>query len=540
MPRGHESTWPYTRRYTPSPPPRSRGAPVFPRAGSNPLPPSRNGRPQEHSPSPGGPLGVRPRARPALPRPSSPAAAQRPARSPPRRPTTTRDPGLGAPVPGPARPPGIPPGGSSRSGSAARGRRGAPPRLHQDSPPLKTLGGIPPRRAGCGPHCCPRPRRHLERHGLPGRLGPAPAAPPPRWPHGDALQLSSPHPRPPRARTHPPAHSPPPTPPTCTPCPHRPPTLPPLLSQVAKPPRWAAAAADGRRPYEQEDPPQAVGVQALHPFPLPHASWRCVCHASLPMHHVSWPRVAFASPPPHRNRTGGGEGPWVGPPEPLQLRLPSGGWWGPPVRGTSPRHPPSTCRDPLTPPLSPQLGRRGPRVQYEPAQPLVALYRQCGPPGEQRGLELPRAPPPQQPLALKANRRLAGCCAGRTRRPGASYPPPTGVCTHGTRHRQPSEVATPPPTTEPRPREEGNSPGQRPPPGRGKVPTARLILAPHFLFVVIPLGRPGPPSPRRIRSWGGTLRTSVTETQVVVSHPADVGSLRPHGTPGHPGDPSRG
>ena len=143
-----------------------------------------------------------------------------------------------------------------------------------------------------------------------------------------------------------------------------------------------------------------MGVQALHPFPLPHASWRCMCHTSLPMHHASWPRVAFASPPPHRNRTGGeGEGTWVGPPEPLRLRLPTGGWWGPPVRGTSPGHPPSTCRDPLTPPLSPpcpppRLGRRGPRVRYEPALPLVALYGQCGRPGERRGPALPRAPPP--------------------------------------------------------------------------------------------------------------------------------------------------
>ena len=91
---------------------------------------------------------------------------------------------------------------------------------------------------------------------------------------------------------------------------------------------------------------------------------------------------------------GGGEGPWVGPTEPLQLRHPTGGWWGPPVPGTSPRHPPPTCRDPLTPPLSPRLGRRGPRVQYEPAPPLVALYGHCRTPGERRGPALPRAPPP--------------------------------------------------------------------------------------------------------------------------------------------------
>ena len=54
---------------------------------------------------------------------------------------------------------------------------------------------------------------------------------------------------------------------------------------------------------------------------------------------------------------------------------------------------------PLDPPLSPpcpppRLGRRGPRVRYEPAPPLVALYVQCGPPGERRGPALPRAPPP--------------------------------------------------------------------------------------------------------------------------------------------------
>ena len=89
-----------------------RCAPAQPGQGATPPPPpSRNGRLREPSPGPRGPLGVRPRARPALPRPPSPAAAQRPARSPPRRPTTTRHPGPGAPVPNPARPPGIPPAG---------------------------------------------------------------------------------------------------------------------------------------------------------------------------------------------------------------------------------------------------------------------------------------------------------------------------------------------------------------------------------------------------------------------------------------------
>ena len=185
-----------------------------------------------------------------------------------------------------------------------------------------------------------------------------------------------------------------------------------------------------------------MGVPALHPFPLPHASWRCMCHTSLPMHHVSWPRVAFASPPPHRNRTGGAEGPWVGPPKPLQLRLPTGGWWGPPVRGSSPRHPPSTCRDPLTPPLSPPLsphpgwGGAAPACGSSPRRPLLHYTGSAGRQEIGGAPHCPERPPPGQ-LALKSNRRLAGCCAGGTRRPGASYPPPTGVRTHGTGHRPP-------------------------------------------------------------------------------------------------------
>ena len=112
-------------------------------------------------------------------------------------------------------------------------------------------------------------------------------------------------------------------------------------------------------------------------------------------HGREWPLPL----PPHANRKGGADGPWVGPPEPLAQRRPTGGWWGPPVRGSSPRHPTSTGRDPLSPPgpppcPPPRLGRRGPRVRFEPAPPLVALYGLCGPPGELRGPALPRAPPP--------------------------------------------------------------------------------------------------------------------------------------------------
>ena len=142
MPRGHELTWRYTGRYTPAPHPCSRGAPVVPRAGSTPFskerPPSRAlaqplGASQDSAPSQHSP-----------PAPPPPAAAPGPAWSPPRRPTHYRDPGLGAPVPSPARTPGVPPAGPvpvrfGRQGTARRS-----PRLHQDSPPWMELGGIRP------------------------------------------------------------------------------------------------------------------------------------------------------------------------------------------------------------------------------------------------------------------------------------------------------------------------------------------------------------------------------------------------------------
>ena len=178
-----------------------------------------------------------------------------------------------------------------------------------------------------------------------------------------------------------------------------------------------------------------MGVQALHPSPLPHASWRCMCHTSLPMHHVSWPRVSFASPTPKPH--GGVEGPWVGPPEHQQLRLPTGGWWGPPVRGTSPRHPPSACRDPLTPPCPPpRLGRRGPRVRYEPAPPIDALYGQCGPPGERRGPALPRAPPPTT-AGAKGQPAPGGLLCRGGEATGRFVPAPNGGLYSRPGHRHP-------------------------------------------------------------------------------------------------------
>ena len=216
---------------------------------------------------------------------------------------------------------------------------------------------------------------------------------------------------------------------------------------------------------------------------------------------------------------------------------PAGAWFEPPPPSFHWPRPPVPPRSPPCPP--PRLGRRGPRVRFEPAPPLVALYGQCGPPGERRGPALPRAPPPTTAGARGLAAPGGLLCRG-ARRPGASYPPPTGVCAHGTGHGRRLGGTSPPPTTAPRAQGRGNSPGHWPPPGRRQVPTARLILAPHFLFIIIPLGRPGPQSPRRVSSLGRILRTSVTEEQAEASHPADVGSLRPHGAPGHPGHPSRG
>ena len=185
-----------------------------------------------------------------------------------------------------------------------------------------------------------------------------------------------------------------------------------------------------------------MGVQALHPFPLPHASWRCMCHTSLPMHHVSWPRVAFASPPPHRNRTGGGRRPLVGAPRtpaaaPPDWRVvgPAGARYEPPPPSIHLPRPPDP--PPCPPPVPhPGWGGAARACGSSPRRPLLHYTGSAGRQESGGAPHCPEPPPPQQ-LALKANRRLAGCCARGARRPGASYPPPTEVCTHGTGHRHP-------------------------------------------------------------------------------------------------------
>ena len=122
MPRGHESTWPYTGRYTPSPPPSLKRGPRRPPDREQPPPPSPQGTAALGSPcpAPGGlsgfapeparpfllPLTSRsPEARPVSPAPAhnhqgpgprSPGAQPRP---PPRYPS-------GGARPGPVRPRG--------------------------------------------------------------------------------------------------------------------------------------------------------------------------------------------------------------------------------------------------------------------------------------------------------------------------------------------------------------------------------------------------------------------------------------------------
>ena len=148
-PCGHETTWPYTWRNMPTLPSRMR-APRRPPGREQPPPPPRwSGSPREPSPSPRGPLEVRPRASPPPPPPL--AAAPGAARSPPCRPADSRDPGPRALVPRPARPPGIPP---ARPVPVRFGREGTvwrTPRLHQDSPSGWCPAGLVPAGRGAGP-----------------------------------------------------------------------------------------------------------------------------------------------------------------------------------------------------------------------------------------------------------------------------------------------------------------------------------------------------------------------------------------------------
>ena len=207
---------PTTGDTRPPPPPCSRGAPVVPRAGSNPPPPSRSGRPRGPSPSPRGPLRIRPRASTALQPLPPPAAALGPAHSPTRRPTH-----LGAQAQ-PAPPVSLR-RGPSRSGSSARGRCGTLPASTRIRPRGWCSAGFVPAERGAGPIAVRSPPVTSSALGSQADFG----QPRPRTrygrPHGDAWRPSALTPFPPS--TH--AHAPPTLPPPLSP--HTPPLPPGLL-----------------------------------------------------------------------------------------------------------------------------------------------------------------------------------------------------------------------------------------------------------------------------------------------------------------------
>ena len=162
------------------PPPLLKRAPRRPPGREQPPSPFKERPPSGALAQPPGPLGVR--LGPAKPfhAPPSPAAAHGPARSPLRRSTTTRDPGPGAPVPSPARPPGIHPAGPV---PVRFGREGTAWRF---PPPPPGFAPVDDARRDSSPPSGVRappliaPPRLRERPGLPGRLWPAPTAPLPR------------------------------------------------------------------------------------------------------------------------------------------------------------------------------------------------------------------------------------------------------------------------------------------------------------------------------------------------------------------------
>ena len=182
MPRGHELTWPYTGRYTPSLPPRSRGAPVVPRAGSNPPPPLQGtaalGSPR---PAPGGLSGF-------APQPARPFHAPPPltSRSPGARPVSPapahnhQGPGPRSPGARPRPPPRFPSGGARPGPVRPRGDGVALPPPPPGFAPVDDAPRDSSLPSGVrAPSLTAAPRLH-GRPSLPGRLWPTPAAPLPR------------------------------------------------------------------------------------------------------------------------------------------------------------------------------------------------------------------------------------------------------------------------------------------------------------------------------------------------------------------------
>ena len=128
------------------------------------------------------------------------------------------------------------------------------------------------------------------RAALPARLCQAPAAPLPGRPHGDALRLSSPHPRPPRARTHPPASSPPPPQcarraPTVPTQPHAAPLRSPAPRPCAAPHCCAPAPPRTAAPLHRTTPLHPRRARRPHVVRLlgpPPATGRSACAAPRP------------------------------------------------------------------------------------------------------------------------------------------------------------------------------------------------------------------------------------------------------------------
>ena len=212
---------------------------------------------------------------------------------------------------------------------------------------------------------------------------------------------------PPRARTRQPARSPPPPPPlpACTPGPSSPPHPLSFFTGCRRHRGGLPQPPTGGRLADEGTPPTRWGSRPCPPFPLLHASWRCMSHTSLPARHATWPRVALV-PSPHpclapRDRTGGANGPWMGPPEP---------WTGPQEPqccysdaegGVTSRR--AVTRDAEPPPVPhPCWGGAARTCGSSPRRPCNAIRAVQAARSAERPRTAPSAPPPPPPTQAGA------------------------------------------------------------------------------------------------------------------------------------------
>ena len=189
-------------------------------------------------------------------------------------------------------------------------------------------------------------------------------------------------------------------------------------------------------------PPARGGGPGL--APLPPATRIMALHVSYlpPCAPCDMAASGLCLPSPTPKPHGGGRRPLGGAPRtpaaaPPDWRVvgPAGARYEPPPPSNRLPRPPDP--PPVPPPVPhPGWGGAARACGTSPRRPLLHNTGSAGRQESGGAPHCPERPPPRQ-LALKANRRLAGCCAGGARQPGASYPPPTGVCTHGTGHRHP-------------------------------------------------------------------------------------------------------